>query len=79
MEHVITLQKSQKGELGETKIFVSQCHITKTASLTTLALGGTVDGTRALGTVEEWNPETNTWSNVLPQLKSKTMASGVAG
>ena len=38
---------------------------------TTLALGGSDDDGNELNTVEEWNPETESWSTVETRLKEK--------
>ena len=39
--------------------------------LTTLALGGYVDGDNPLNTMEEWKPESESWSTVETRLKEK--------
>ena len=38
---------------------------------TTLALGGRVDVSNTLKSIEKWNPETETWSEVEEQLEEK--------
>ena len=44
---------------------------------TTLALGGYNDDGNQLKSIEKWNPETETWSEVEDQLEEKRRAFGL--
>ena len=44
---------------------------------TTLALGGLDDDNNALKSIEKWNPETETWSEVEDQLEEKRESFGL--
>ena len=44
---------------------------------TTLALGGRVDVSNTLKSIEKWNPETETWSEVEDQLEEKRESFGL--
>ena len=44
---------------------------------TTLALGGLDDDANGLKSIEKWNPETETWSEVEEQLEEKRRGFGL--
>ena len=61
---------SKGGNLVTPRYFFHMITIDNNGDSTTLALGG-YDGANALQSIEKWNPETETWSEVEEQLEEK--------
>ena len=62
---------SEGGKMATPREFFHMITFNNNGDFTTLALGGSDDDGNELNTVEEWNPETESWSTVETRLKEK--------
>ena len=59
------------GKMATPRAYFHIISFNNNGDFTTLALGGDDDDSNFLNTVEEWNPETESWSMVETRLKEK--------
>ena len=73
----LTSRTISKGEnLVTPRKWFHMVTIDNNSDFTTLALGG-YDGGNVLKSIEKWNPETKTWSEVKDQLEEKKASFGL--
>ena len=68
---------SKGGNLVTPRRFFHMITIDNNGDSTTLALGGRDDDYNELKSIEKWNPETETWSEVEEQLEEKRFGFGL--
>ena len=66
-----TRKISKGGNLRSPRALFHIATFYNSSDLTTLALGGSSWDGDALNTIEEWNPETNMWSQIGSRLREK--------
>ena len=68
---------SKGGNLVTPRRFFHMITFDNNGDSTTLALGGLDGGSNRLKSIEKWNPETETWSEVEEQLEEKRNSFGL--
>ena len=69
---------SKGGNLVTPRCYFHMITFDNNGDSTMLALGGYDDNSNALKSIEKWNPETETWSEVEDQLEEKRAHFGLA-